>query len=58
MAHTDAGMAHGVLMVIAWIFLSEFAEVIGWYASNKVCARCRGRLLTRVAPFTSQSRAV
>lgn len=37
MAVTDAGAAHGVLMVISFIFLSEFAEVIGWYASNKVC---------------------
>lgn len=39
MAVTDAGAAHGVLMVISFIFLSEFAEVMGWYASNKVCGR-------------------
>jgi len=32
----DPGAAHGAIMVTAWLFLSEIAEVIGWWASNKV----------------------
>lgn len=36
MGHTAAGDAHGVLMVVAWIFLTEITEVIGLWASCKV----------------------
>lgn len=36
MGHTAAGDAHGVLMVVSWLFLTEISEVIAWYASNKV----------------------
>jgi hypothetical protein len=28
--------AHGVIMVISWIFMTQAAEVIAWYVSNKV----------------------
>jgi len=28
--------AHGGLMIIAWLFISEFAEVIAWWCRCKV----------------------
>jgi hypothetical protein len=31
----DAGPIHAGLMIGAWIFLSEIAETIAWYCSNR-----------------------
>lgn len=28
--------AHGIIMIIAFLFMTQFAEVIAWWATNKV----------------------
>jgi len=29
--------AHGIIMIIAFLFMTQLAEVIAWWATNKVC---------------------
>jgi hypothetical protein len=29
--------AHGIIMIIAFLFMTQLAEVIAWWAANKVC---------------------
>jgi hypothetical protein len=34
--------AHGIIMIIAFLFMTQLAEAIAWWASNKVGREFRG----------------
>ena len=36
LANDGLSGAHGALMIIAWLFISEFAETIAWWIRCKV----------------------